>query len=421
MQSELVEDIQLELKLLRKLLAQSEAVREAVAEGAAAETEKLAAASLLQSFYNGVERIFDLLAERLDASRPTGEGRHEPLLDQMTEPTADRPAILSEELRAGLKQYLEFRNSYRYSHYFRLNWPLTAELVKQCGATFERLEAELDHFVREHGKMRLLGRPEPEGLPPYWFAPPTEGVPARWRALGGPCLLACLVGIVLGVGLAAAFRYGRSRVQTQDVPPAQIRKLTALLAAELEPWQAEPHVRHAIGVLGFFDRGDWQFTFTGDKWDYTGDVTGTCPSLEGSATLSFHEGALARIDIRTSWDQYVFTLAGGRVARAGHFRLPSGAPRSLIEFDAASNLVCLSEWLEQAGSATRHDRFFRDGKVLVEVVRHADGTVEKLVLRAGDKAAVFYPMPGGRLTRDPNAPADLRDLPPRAESQPAGT
>ena len=47
---ELIEDVLLELKLLRGLLAQCEPLRDVVADATASETEKLAAASLLQSF-----------------------------------------------------------------------------------------------------------------------------------------------------------------------------------------------------------------------------------------------------------------------------------------------------------------------------------------------------------------------------------
>ena len=421
MQSDLIEDILLELKLLRKLLEQSEPVRCAVVDGSAAQTEKLAAASVLQSFYNGVENILDALAERLDAHRPTGERRHEALLAQMAQPRGDRPAVISPELRGGLEQYLEFRNAYRYGHYFRLDWPLTAALIRQCGQTLERVEADLDHFVREHGKQRFLGRDEPQGLPAYWFAPPEASRPQRLRALGGPCLLACLVGIALGVGISAAVRYGRHRVATQDVPPAEVRKFAAALAGRMAPWSADPNVRHAVGVLGFFDRDDWLFTFAGDKWNQSGDVRGRSGSLNATAVLAFLDGKVRRIEIDTSWDRYAFSVRNGRVARAVHAELPSGAPQFLIEFDASGRPVYLARWSAREGDAPRRERFFQNGRAVLEVVTRADGTIERAVLRTSEtppRATVFVGAKGGLLAPDPNAAHKPRDLPPPT-TQPA--
>ena len=183
---QLIEDIQLELKLLHQLLDQSAPLMQAVADDRAGEVERLAAAAMLQSFYNGVENVLDLLAERVDGDRPAGPERHEALLTGMATATDARPAVVSGELREGLRQYLEFRNSFRYSHYLRLDWSVAASLVGQCAATLERLEAELDRFLRDHAKRRLLGRPGPEGLPDYWFATPQPAAAGR-RRLVGPC------------------------------------------------------------------------------------------------------------------------------------------------------------------------------------------------------------------------------------------
>ncbi|MCD6303522.1 MAG: hypothetical protein J7M21_01000, partial [Planctomycetes bacterium] len=155
---ELIEDIQLELKLLHELLDQTAPLRRAAAgQAAVGLTEKLAAAGVLQCFYNGIENVLDMLAERADGRRPTGRERFALLLDQLSRPLADRPAVISGPLRDGLRQYLEFRNSYRYGHYFRLNWPLASALLARCGETLERFEAELDQFIRHHAGMRFLG------------------------------------------------------------------------------------------------------------------------------------------------------------------------------------------------------------------------------------------------------------------------
>jgi len=424
MWSELIEDIQLELKLLRRLLEQCGPLRAAVANESATETEKLAAASLLQSFYNGVESVFDLLADRIDGARPAGPDRHETLLSQMSGPTETRPAVISQELRDGLKQYLEFRNSYRYSHYFRLDWALMAALVKQCAATLGRLEAELDRFVREHGKRRFLGRPEPEGLPAYWFSPPERAARRRATKLTGPCLLSAIVGVALGLAASAVVRYARrSPAVPKEAPAAEMRRLAAALASRIQPWQSEPQIRHAAGVLAFFDRKDWRFTFVGSDWRTSPAVTGRCPSLDAAATFSFVKGDLAKIDIRTSWEHYVFGAGGGRLTRAAQHKLSSGQPAWVAEFDRDGRPVYLADWREGEDGLVRRKRFYRGGRLLLETVSRGDGGVEKVVVRTGaapGAAAVFAAASDGLLARDANAAPNMPDLSAPPGSQPSG-
>ena len=51
----------------------------------------------LHGFYNGLERIFDLIATSVDGARPSGEHWHQMLLQQMTiEVPKVRPAVISE-------------------------------------------------------------------------------------------------------------------------------------------------------------------------------------------------------------------------------------------------------------------------------------------------------------------------------------
>lgn len=422
MWSQLIEDIQLELKLLRRLLEQCEPLREAVANETATETEKLAAASLLQSFYNGVENVFDLLADRIDGHRPTGPDRHQTLLAKMGQPTDARPAVLSKELAEGLGQYLEFRNSYRYSHYFRLDWSLMAALVNQSAATLDRLEAELDRFVREHGKRRFLGRAEPQGLPAYWFSPPSRARGDRPSAVRAPYLLWAIAGLAVGFAALAAIQYAHRRAAApKEAGAAEMRGLAASLAKQIQPWRAEPHVRHVLGVLGFFERPDWRFAYAGGRRAASGDVTGRCESLDASATFSFAKGNLAGIDIRTSWEHYAFSIRGGRLRRAAHYALLSDRPRQIAEFASNGCPTYLGEWREDDDRPTRRDRFFHAGKLLLETVSRADGSVERAVVRTGaapEAGTVFAGTKAGLLVRDPNAAAAMKDLLPTARTQP---
>jgi hypothetical protein len=54
----------------------------------------------LQSFYQGVERVFETIAKSIDRSLPTGDKWHKMLLEQRgNEVSGIRPAVISMETR----------------------------------------------------------------------------------------------------------------------------------------------------------------------------------------------------------------------------------------------------------------------------------------------------------------------------------
>ncbi|ADL07340.1 hypothetical protein [Thermosediminibacter oceani] len=76
----------------------------------------------LHDFYSGLERIFELIAENVDETKPSGSSWHQELLRQMaTEIPKIRPAIISQELRQRLDEYRAFRHIVRnvYAHNFK--------------------------------------------------------------------------------------------------------------------------------------------------------------------------------------------------------------------------------------------------------------------------------------------------------------
>lgn len=85
----------------------------------------------LHSFYSGLERIFELVATRVDGELPTGENWHQLLLQQVsTEISGVRPAVISESTCAHLDEYRGFRHVVRNVFTFKFepvkikNWSL---------------------------------------------------------------------------------------------------------------------------------------------------------------------------------------------------------------------------------------------------------------------------------------------------------
>jgi hypothetical protein len=111
--------------------------------------EVSALASMLHSFYNGVENLFKRVAIEIDHDLPSGPYGHSELLDAMARPAATRPAVISEELRVTLKDYLNFRHIFRHTYSFNLQWAKMSHLVADGEATWLWLQAELSHFFKQ--------------------------------------------------------------------------------------------------------------------------------------------------------------------------------------------------------------------------------------------------------------------------------
>lgn len=110
--------------------------------------ERSALAAMLHSFYTGVENIFKRVAIECDGGAPAGDTWHRDLLDAMTLPTPQRPAVISEDLRNALRKYLNFRHVFRQAYSFELRWEKMSPLVLECEPTWQRLDAELQAFTK---------------------------------------------------------------------------------------------------------------------------------------------------------------------------------------------------------------------------------------------------------------------------------
>ena len=84
--------------------------------------EITAIASVLQSFYNGLENIFALIAKRIDNGTLSGEQWHKRLLSEMVKQTQKRNPGISEDLKEKLVEYMGFRHFFRHSYSFFLEW-----------------------------------------------------------------------------------------------------------------------------------------------------------------------------------------------------------------------------------------------------------------------------------------------------------
>jgi hypothetical protein len=142
-----VSQIEFELGQIDLLLENYAELLEQVKQGEPDLVEVTAVASVLHSFYNGLENIFLSIAKGIDAQVPTGAQWHRELLTRMAKATPMRQAVLTEALLQRLADYLAFRHFYRHSYSFVLEWDEVERLVKPLREVWEQTGFELRRFL----------------------------------------------------------------------------------------------------------------------------------------------------------------------------------------------------------------------------------------------------------------------------------
>lgn len=110
------------------------------------EIETSALATLLHSFYTGIENIFKRIAMEVDSVTLRGDSWHHELLDSMARSNDKRQRVISPTLNDKLKGYLGFRHVFRQAYSFQLRWSKMSQLVLECEETLKQLETELSSF-----------------------------------------------------------------------------------------------------------------------------------------------------------------------------------------------------------------------------------------------------------------------------------
>lgn len=104
--------------------------------------------SVLHSFYNGIENIFEIIAKNIDGSVPQGNKSHQELLHQMASENNNRIEIIDEDLYMKLREYATFRHFYRHAYSFQLDWDKMKNLVDSVNEVWCELKHKLDYFIK---------------------------------------------------------------------------------------------------------------------------------------------------------------------------------------------------------------------------------------------------------------------------------
>lgn len=110
--------------------------------------ELSAFASVMHSFYNGIESIFLLVAKNIDKKVPDNERWHKTLLNQMIDPTDDRASIIASETYELLIDYLEFRHFFRHAYSFKLEWDKMSVLSDNLRTTWKSFQSDIQNLIK---------------------------------------------------------------------------------------------------------------------------------------------------------------------------------------------------------------------------------------------------------------------------------
>ena len=103
--------------------------------------------SVLHSFYNGLENIFEIIAKNIDCNVPNGNKSHQELLHQMASENGMRNEIINEELYLKLREYATFRHFYRHAYSFQLNWEKMKPLIDIVHSVWQEVKQSLENFI----------------------------------------------------------------------------------------------------------------------------------------------------------------------------------------------------------------------------------------------------------------------------------
>lgn len=109
--------------------------------------EIAAVATVLHSFYNGVENIFFTVAKGVDETVPSGGQSHRDLILQVSRKTNQREQVISKQTAQVLSEYLGFRHFYRHSYSFLIDWEELKKLVVPLEEVWRAIRGEFMKFI----------------------------------------------------------------------------------------------------------------------------------------------------------------------------------------------------------------------------------------------------------------------------------
>lgn len=114
--------------------------------------------SHLHSYYNGIEKIFDIINKETDNFSFNSEKSHSELLSVMAMKTDKRNAVISEQSKIELSDYMKFRHFFRHSYSYDIDWNKIKPLLDNIQENWQRVHEEIDTFRNDFVKKQTIGK-----------------------------------------------------------------------------------------------------------------------------------------------------------------------------------------------------------------------------------------------------------------------
>ena len=146
----IIQKIQYEITQIEKLINDSGPVLSLCKLKEPDFVEKCGVAMILQSFYNGIEKIMQLIIKDKDSKLPNGINWHKELFYNTFEETKNRTKLFSDEIKEQLKDYLQFRHFARHSYGFQLKWEKMENLLFEMNIIWENVKENINKFIESN-------------------------------------------------------------------------------------------------------------------------------------------------------------------------------------------------------------------------------------------------------------------------------
>jgi hypothetical protein len=107
-------------------------------------------ALILQSFYNGIEKILLLIMKNKDVGLPNGIKWHKELFDNAFMESNNRTHIFRKKLYEQLNDYLKFRHFARHTYGFQLKWEIMKNLLFDMNILWEKIKEDIILFMKSN-------------------------------------------------------------------------------------------------------------------------------------------------------------------------------------------------------------------------------------------------------------------------------
>lgn len=108
---------------------------------------RTALGAVLQSFYTGLENIFQTVAKRIDGGVPISADWHRQLLAQMARSTDRRAPVITPTTVEALEAYLGFRHVSRHGYSYTLEWVKMRALIQDLPVVWQQFHKDVLAFL----------------------------------------------------------------------------------------------------------------------------------------------------------------------------------------------------------------------------------------------------------------------------------